>query len=221
MASSTVENYVKQIYLQEQERPGQLVSLGQLASVMNVVPGTATSMVKALAESGLVEYQPRNGTRLTPNGEKLALHMLRRHRLIEQFLVQVLHYDWSEVHDEAETLEHAVSDKLMEHIDDLLGNPAVDPHGDPIPSSQGHVSDPDYRALAEAQPGDVLEITRIVDQAPEFLRFLEKNGLTPGQTITVDAIDQHASSISLRLNQGDTMSLGLSAATKILTQPEA
>lgn len=219
MASSTVENYVKQIYLRQQEHPGHLVPLGQLATAMNVVPGTATSMVKTLAESGLVDYQPRAGIRLTENGEKLALHMLRRHRLIEQFLVEVLKYDWSEVHDEAETLEHAVSDMFMERLDELLGNPKVDPHGDPIPSSQGQVSTANHSALADAKPNDFLEITRVLDQEPEFLRFLEKNGLVPGQQLNVESIDSQGSSIALRLSNQSTLSLGLSAASKILTKP--
>jgi DtxR family Mn-dependent transcriptional regulator len=219
MASSTVENYVKQIYLQEQAHSDELVPLGRLASVMNVVPGTATSMVKTLAEAGLVDYQPRAGIRLTAHGEKLALHVLRRHRLLEQFLVEVLHYDWSEVHQEAETLEHAVSDKLMEHIDDLLGNPQVDPHGDPIPNVQGQVSDPDYTPLSLAQAGEALEISRIIDQEPEFLRFLEKNQLTPGSKVAVMAFDTQASSITLKLANEDVLNLGLKAAVKILTHP--
>ena len=111
--------------------------MGQLASALGVVPGTATTMVKALAESGLVHYEPYMGVRLTAAGEKLAALVLRRHRLIEQFLVQVLGMNWSEVHDEAERLEHAVSERLIDRIDDMLGRPSVDPHGDPIPGPEG------------------------------------------------------------------------------------
>src|SRR5215213_586226 len=129
MASSTVENYVKQLYL-EQRAPRQLVPMGRLAAAMGVVPGTATSMVKALSDAGLVEYEPRGGARLTRGGEQLALHVLRRHRLVEVFLVKVLGLDWSEVHAEAEELEHAISDKVLDKIDKLLGHPSVDPHGD-------------------------------------------------------------------------------------------
>src|SRR5215471_9542710 len=136
MPSSTVENYLKQIYLEQQSAQGELVSMGRLASVMNVVPGTATSMVKALADSGLVEYEPRSGARLTRGGQQLALHVLRRHRLVELFLVKVLGLDWSEVHEEAEELEHAISDKVLERIDQFLGHPSADPHGDPIPTAK-------------------------------------------------------------------------------------
>src|SRR3954453_16307531 len=110
MPTSTVENYLKKIYLEQQGVADRLVSMGRLASVMGVVPGTATSMIKALADSGLVSYEPRSGVRLTSGGEQLALHVLRRHRLVELFLVKVLKLDWSEVHAEAEELEHAISD---------------------------------------------------------------------------------------------------------------
>ena len=113
MPSITVENYVKQLYLEQQNTPHELVPMGVLAAAMGVVPGTVTTMVKALADSGLVEYEPRGGVRLTRGGEQLALHVLRRHRLVELFLVKVLGLDWSEVHDEAEELEHAISDKVL------------------------------------------------------------------------------------------------------------
>src|SRR4051812_26007548 len=115
MPTPTVENYVKQLYLEQQRiAPGELVLFGRLATSMGVVPGTVTTMVRTLSEAGLVRYEPRNGVALTAAGERLALHVLRRHRLVELFLVQVLGLDWSEVHDEAEELEHVVSDKVLE-----------------------------------------------------------------------------------------------------------
>src|SRR5438067_4637292 len=120
---------------------------------MGVVPGTVTTMVKALSDSGLVDYEPRAGLRLTRGGEQLALHVLRRHRLVELFLVKILGLDWSEVHEEAEELEHAISDKVLERIDALLGHPRVDPHGDPIPSAKGQVADAPLTSLAECQIG--------------------------------------------------------------------
>src|ERR687892_112881 len=116
MPSSTVENYLKKIYLLEQQETGDLVSMGRIASLMGVVPGTATSMIKALADSGLVSYEPRSGVRLTRGGEQLALHVLRRHRLVELFLVKVLGLDWAEVHDEADRLEHVISEQVLERI---------------------------------------------------------------------------------------------------------
>src|SRR5260221_8818717 len=118
--SITVENYLKQLYLTQQGTPEKLVAMGKLAGAMGVVPGTATTMVKALADSGLVAYEPRGGVKLTRGGEQLALHVLRRHRLVELFLVKVLGLDWSEVHDEADELEHAISEKVLEKIDQYL-----------------------------------------------------------------------------------------------------
>src|SRR5213595_3349204 len=135
LPSSTVENYLKTIYLGTSS-PGaepRLLPMGQLASALAVTPGTATTMVKALAESGLVNYEPYTGVALTKAGDKLASLVLRRHRLVELFLVQVMGMRWDEVHDEAEQLEHVVSDRLIDRIDDMLGQPTHDPHGDPIP----------------------------------------------------------------------------------------
>src|SRR5688572_29494314 len=184
MPSSTVENYLKQIYLEQQalrDREGDthgLVSMGRLAGAMAVTPGTATSMIKALAEANLVAYEPRSGVRLTHAGEQLALHVLRRHRLVELFLVKVLGLDWSEVHDEAEHLEHAISDKVIERIDALLGHPSVDPHGDPIPTSKGKLATPKLESLAECEVGRPVRIARVSDQEPAFLQFLNRSGLT-------------------------------------------
>src|SRR5438477_1181507 len=154
MASVTVENYLKQLYLEQQQHaPGELVSMGRLAAVMGVVPGTATTMMKALADSGLVAYEPRGGVRLTRGGEQLALHVLRRHRLLELFLVRVLGLDWSEVHDEAEELEHVISEKVIARIDEVLGHPSTDPHGDPIPTAKGRLPDSRLTSLLDCQIG--------------------------------------------------------------------
>src|SRR5882724_918609 len=169
MPSITVENYLKQLYLEQQNVSEELVPMGKLASAMGVVPGTATSMVKALADSGLVAYEPRFGAKLTKGGEQLALHVLRRHRLVELFLVKVLGLDWSEVHDEAEELEHAISEKVLQRIDKLLGHPSVDPHGDPIPTAKGKVSEERLVRLPESETGAKVRIARIVDQDARFL----------------------------------------------------
>ena len=168
-----MENYVKQLYLEEKTSNGQMVSMGRLATVMDVVPGTATSMVKALSDSGLVEYEPRAGVRLSNNGRQLALHVLRRHRLVESFLVEVLSLDWAVVHEEAEALEHVISDRVLERIDAILGHPTADPHGDPIPNPKGQVHEPRRQSLADCPTGTALRIVRVLDQAAEFLRFAE------------------------------------------------
>lgn len=220
MASSTVENYLKQLYLEEQQARGQLVPMGKLASAMGVVPGTATTMVKALADSGLVSYEPRGGVNLTRAGEKLALHVLRRHRLVELFLVRVLGLDWSEVHDEAEELEHAVSDKVLDRIDALLEHPSVDPHGDPIPPARGRPQvAPPPLTLAQAQPERSYRVTRVIDQGATFLQFVDRCRLLPGVTLMVETSEQMAEAIVVHPTGGAPLTLGTAAAAKILVEP--
>src|SRR3954469_12144271 len=173
LPSSTVENYLKAIYQGQSSlaTDQRLVPMGQVAAALGVTPGTATTMVKALAESGLAEYEPYSGVRLSGAGEKLAVLVLRRHRLVELFLVQVMGMAWDEVHDEAEQLEHVVSDRLIDRIDEMLGRPRHDPHGDPIPSADGAIEAPSSDSLLTCPTGSVLKVTRITDQDPAFLRF--------------------------------------------------
>ena len=192
LPSSTVENYLKAIYQGQSSLVGdqRLVPMGQVAVALAVTPGTATTMVKALAESGLAEYEPYSGVRLTPAGEKLAGLVLRRHRLVELFLVQVMGMSWAEVHDEAEQLEHVVSERLIERIDDMLGHPTHDPHGDPIPNPEGTITPRLLDTLLTCPVGERLTVTRIADQDPAFLRFIESNDLKPGQRIEVEMREQ-------------------------------
>jgi DtxR family Mn-dependent transcriptional regulator len=216
--SSTVENYLKQIYLEQQHAPDQPVPTGRVADLMGVVPGTATSMIKTLADSGLVDYEPRGGTRLTRGGEQLALHVLRRHRLVELFLVKTLGLDWSEVHQEAEELEHSISEKVLERIDALLGHPQTDPHGDPIPSSKGHLPEARLPRLCDCKPGASIRIARVVDQDPPFLKFVKRCGLNPGTIASVLKCDVLADAIVVRLSKGKSITLGTAAAAKILVE---
>ena len=246
MPSITVENYLKQLYLEQQNNPDDLVPMGKLATAMGVVPGTATSMVKALADSGLVSYEPRFGAKLTKGGEQLALHVLRRHRLLELFLVKVLGLDWSEVHDEAEELEHAISDKVLdridallghpevdqeaeelehaisdkvlEKIDQLLGHPEVDPHGDPIPTAKGKVSHRALTSLAECELDRPVRVARVMDQDPQFLQFVDRHSLKPGAEVVVRGRDDVADSVSIRSRQQSTLTIGRTAAAKILVE---
>jgi DtxR family Mn-dependent transcriptional regulator len=218
LASQTVENYLKAIYMAQASRdqPESLVPMGQLASALGVVPGTATTMVKTLADSGLVRYEPYMGVRLTPAGEKLAALVLRRHRLIEQFLVQVLGMDWTEVHEEAERLEHAVSERLIDRIDEMLGRPAVDPHGDPIPGPEGTLARQTYPDLMTSPLNTPLVVTRVTDQEADFLRFVEQRDLKPGQRITIEARDTASDSVSIRSESGQRTTIGARAASKVL-----
>ena len=218
LPSSTVENYLKAIYVGETHLVGsqKLVPMGQLAGALGIAPGTATTMVKALAESGLVVYEPYNGVRLTSAGEKLAARVLRRHRLIELFLVQVMGMKWDEVHDDAEQMEHVVSDRLIERIDEMLGRPEFDPHGDPIPNAEGQLAHRTLETLLTCPLHTMVTVARVTDQDAAFLRFIEGNNLKPGQKIEVEERDEVSDSVRLRGTDDRRMTIGARAASKLL-----
>jgi DtxR family transcriptional regulator, Mn-dependent transcriptional regulator len=218
LPSSTVENYLKAIYVGETHLVGgqKLVPMGQLAGALGIAPGTATTMVKALAESGLVVYEPYNGVRLTGAGEKLAARVLRRHRLIELFLVQVMGMNWDEVHDDAEQMEHVVSDRLIERIDEMLGRPEFDPHGDPIPNAEGQLAERTLETLLTCPLHTTVTVARVTDQDAAFLRFIESNNLKPGQKIEVEDRDEVSDSVRLRGSNDQRMTIGARAASKLL-----
>jgi DtxR family transcriptional regulator, Mn-dependent transcriptional regulator len=207
VASLTIENYVKAIYQISAGDHGQAAATGRLADALGVSPGTVTSMLKTLSESGLAEYMPYEGARLTEAGRTLALRVLRRHRLIELFLVRTLNLTWDEVHEEAENMEHAVSDLLIDRIDAFLGYPATDPHGDPIPKADGTVAGSTGRCLSELRVGSRFRVVRVLDQSAEFLRYLTETGLQldaagavvanrlESGTITVD-VDGHQTTLA-------------------------
>ncbi|HET9768158.1 MAG TPA: metal-dependent transcriptional regulator [Thermoanaerobaculia bacterium] len=218
MPTSTVEDYLKHILLAEQEAPGERVGTGQIASRLALSPGTVTAMLKALADGGLLDYEPYGGVRLTKAGRQLATHVLRRHRLLELFLVEVLGLDWSEVHAEAEQLEHAVSDRLIARMDEMLGSPTVDPHGDPIPTPEGAITVRHLESLLTCPLNTPLTVTRIADQDPAFLRFIEKNDLKPGQPIEVETRDAAADSVLLRGKDRRAITIGARAASKLLVE---
>ncbi len=200
MATETVENYLKAIFTLR--KPGEedaQVPLGDVASAVGVTPGTATTMVKKLAGASLVKYERYGGVRLTAKGERAALAVLRRHRLIETFLVKTLGMDWSEVHADAERLEHALSDSLLERLDRFLGHPSVDPHGDPIPDIDGKFRAPHVVPVARCKAGAKLRLARVMDQSPEFLKFLDRNGLRIGAAVVVQSFEPGAGTMSLKV----------------------
>jgi DtxR family Mn-dependent transcriptional regulator len=144
--------------------------------------------------------------------------VLRRHRLIELFLVKVLDMSWAEVHDEAEQLEHVVSERLIERIDDMLGHPTHDPHGDPIPTAEGTLRTDHLESLLTCPAGVPLKVTRITDQDPAFLHFVERHALKPGQSIIVAHRDAAADAVTLSSRSGETLTIGLRAASKLLVE---
>ena len=217
MASLTVENYVKAIYLLAQQADAVEVATGQIAATLGVLPGTVTSMLKTLDESNLVAYTPYTGVRLTPSGRALALRVLRRHRLIEQFLSQTLNLTWDEVHEEAEHMEHAVSDALVDRIDDFLGHPTTDPHGDPIPQSDGTIAAAADRSLADCVVGDRFRVARVVDQSPEFLRYLSQAGVAIGSQGSLVANEPTGKTMAIRLGS-EVKVLSREAAGKLMVR---
>jgi DtxR family Mn-dependent transcriptional regulator len=221
--SSTVENYLKAIYLGAGAltAPNRLLPMGQLAAALGVAPGTATTMVKTLAESGLVEYEPYAGVALTEAGEKLAALVVRRHRVVELFLVRVMGYRWDEVHDEAEQLEHVVSDRLIDRMDEMLGRPEVDPHGDPIPDPTGVIKPQPAQTLLRCPLHTPVTITRVIDQDKSFLRFIETHHLKPGESIEVEDRDAVSDSVRVRGKDEQRITIGTRAASKVLVHVTA
>ncbi|MCY7289737.1 MAG: metal-dependent transcriptional regulator [Cryobacterium sp.] len=178
------EDYLKTIYAHTEWQPSPITP-SVLAARLGVAPSSVTEMVKKLAAGGLIEHVPYGPLTLTPTGFLRATAVVRRHRLIETWLVREMGYGWHEVHDEAEILEHSISDRLLAAIADRLGHPSFDPHGDPIPAEDGTLTRPDAVLLAEAAPGHVGEVVRISDRDPAILRDLAVDLVGPGTRLTV------------------------------------
>jgi DtxR family Mn-dependent transcriptional regulator len=179
LRSHAIEDYAKAIYVLE-TRGREPVSTNALAERLDVTAGSVSAMVKKLAELDLVTHTPYRGVRLTPEGRRTALEVIRHHRLLELFLAEVLEMPWDRVHQEAEVLEHVLSSELEEIIATKLGNPTRDPHGDPIPSAEFEIVEQETRSLADLQPGDQGVFVRVSDSDPAMLRYLGARGVTPG-----------------------------------------
>ncbi|MBV8557101.1 MAG: metal-dependent transcriptional regulator [Planctomycetaceae bacterium] len=220
MPSLTVENYVKAIALiSARDHGGDAVATGELAHALNVSPGTVTGMLKTLSEASLATYTPYEGARLTPSGQGLAMKIIRRHRLLELFLVRTLNMSWDEVHEEAEHMEHAASERLIDRIDAFLGHPAVDPHGDPIPRADGTLAEIQGTPLSKLRPGQRFRVVRVVDQDPAFLRYLTECGLDLHATGELAENRSEAGALVIRLLKR-TVALGLDAAGKVIVIPQ-
>jgi len=218
LPSSTVENYIKAIYQGQVSLTdgARLVPMGQVAAALGVTPGTATTMVKALAESGLAEYEPYSGVRLSSAGERLAALVLRRHRLVELFLVQVLGMSWDEVHDDAEQLEHVVSERLIERIDEMLGHPSHDPHGDPIPSANGELSHAQRIILSDVEAGNICNVVGVRDSTTPFLQYLQQLNIGIGTKIKVIERIAYDGSLTVSMKRGQQFSVSKKFADNVL-----
>jgi DtxR family Mn-dependent transcriptional regulator len=182
--SPAVQDYAKAVYALEARGRGA-VSTNDLAERLGVTPGSASAMVRKLSEVGLVEHEPYHGVRLTKKGRRVALEVLRHHRLIELFLAEELGMPWDRVHAEAEVLEHAISEDLEQLIADRLGHPKLDPHGDPIPTKGFEIDERPTRSLDELSPGAVGRFVRVSDSEPEMLRYLAEQGIALGDHLRV------------------------------------
>jgi len=186
MASPAFDDYLKTVYAHTEWQDAPITP-SQLAAALGIAPSSVTEMVKKLAAAGLVSHVPYGAVKLTDAGRARALQMLRRHRLIETWLVSEFGYAWHEVHDEAEVLEHTISDRLLDAIDERLGRPRFDPHGDAIPDAEGRVVREPFVLLGDAPEGHTGRVLRVSDRDPDLLRRLEDAGVAVGATITAPA----------------------------------
>lgn len=201
MASEQVENYIKNIYkLQQQEKR---VTTSLLSDRLQISSPSVSEMVKKLADEGTVSYTPYKGVELTEEGRKQALRIIRRHRLWELFLVEVLKYEWDEIDEEAERLEHFMSEKLEDRIDEALGFPRRDPHGDLIPTREGVLEGPKHTLLSDLEPGSEGVVSRVSDEHPEVLQYMSKLGIVLGTVVRIKERIEFDGSLRVEIGSGE------------------
>jgi DtxR family Mn-dependent transcriptional regulator len=223
MRSQSNEDYLKAIYLIQEQQNGLPVSTSSLASRLGVANASVTGMLKRFAaeKNTLVEYEPYSGVKLTHAGEKMALEVIRHHRLLESYLNQMLGFSWDQVHEEAERLEHVISEEMEDRLALALGNPTADPHGDPIPDREGHFHQPAYQALAEIPDGQPAEIRRVIAQEPALLRYLSELGLGLSTQIEMVSKAPFNGPVTIRVNgsRAPNLALAREVALKIFVVP--
>ncbi len=212
-----VEDYVTLIW-KAFEWPDGGPTTTELAAQLDVTPSTVSSTLKKLARDGFIEYEPYGAISLTDAGRRVALRIVRRHRLLETYLARALHVPWDEVHAEADRLEHVISDTLLERMDAVLGHPVRDPHGHPIPDVTGAVVTEPDQALADVAPGMQARITRVSDRSSELLRYLESLGLTVGVQVRVETVSAAADAVTITVD-GEPAQLSTVAAAALRVAP--
>lgn len=219
--SRSVEDYLKAVYGLTEE--GEAATTSGLAVRLGLSPAAVTGMVKKLTEAGHLEHIPYRGVRLTAGGRKAALAILRRHRVLETYLITKLGFDWASVHGEAERLEHAASDELVDRMAVALGEPRYDPHGAPIPSREGEIERPELRPLAEVEVGEPVALRQVGDDDPDRLRYLKALGLLPGTALLVAVKQPFGGPITLFLGGpgGPERVIGAELAASLLVGPVA
>jgi DtxR family transcriptional regulator, Mn-dependent transcriptional regulator len=213
----SVEDYLKAIYHLSSQ--GGFATTSDIAAMLEVAPPSVSGMMKRLSETGLIEHVPYRGVQLTHQGRTAALQMIRRHRILEVYLTQQLGYDWGDVHAEAERLEHAVSEKLIDRMAGALGDPRYDPHGAPIPTASGEIEEAELVTLADAAVGATLLLRQVGDENPARLRYLAEQGLTPGTRMTVLDRQPFNGPITVRMGSGETRVVGQELALLLLCRP--
>lgn len=211
--SQSVEDYLKAIYVLQSE--GETATTTNIANALEVSSASVTNMLKRLAKMNLLEHESYKGAKLTTAGNKIALEILRHHRLLELYLKEVMGYSWDEVHDEAEKLEHHISEQFEDRIAELLNHPTHDPHGDPIPSKDGVMPEMAQLSIAEAEIEMPYIIGRVKDQDPELLRYLEKIGVLPGSKIEVLEKAPFNGPIRVRLEENFEQTIGQAVASEV------
>lgn len=206
------EDYLKAIY--ELEQKGAAAATNDIAERLGIAPASVSGMVQRLARLGLVRAERYKGARLTEGGRVAALKLIRRHRIIESYLVERLQFGWDDVHDEAERLEHAASDELIERMAEAIGNPTADPHGAPIPSVSGEVDETRLQSIDDLEAGRTVTVVRMSDRDPEFLRYLDGMGIRPGARVRVLARAPFGGPLMLMV-EGAEHSVGTQAASRV------
>ncbi|GAA1517164.1 metal-dependent transcriptional regulator [Brevibacterium permense] len=212
-----VEDYVTLIW-KAYEWPGGRPATTEMAEQLGVTASTVSANLKKLARDGYIDYEPYGQIVLTDAGRQVAVAIVRRHRIVESYLVEALGLSWDQVHDEADRLEHAVSDLVLARMNAALGNPQRDPHGDPIPDADGHTADFPSRQLQETAPGVEVEVVRVSDRSPELLRYLTDRGIVIGTKLQVRSISSAASAIAVSVGD-ESIELALNAADAIRVGP--
>lgn len=210
--SQMAEDYLKLIW-KSQEWDNESISTNEIAAALGVGAPTVSGNLNKLSRDGLLDYEPYGPIRLSERGREVAVQMVRRHRIIETYLVERYGYGWDEVHDEAEVLEHAISARLLSLWDDELGNPERDPHGDPIPRADGSLPLTSTQRLQDAEVGRSCVVVRVSDHDGALLRYLDSLGITVGTTLRVDAVREYAGTVSVTVEDAEPTRCELSLAT--------
>ncbi len=221
LISYTEENYLKAIFALSRLYNDQEVSTNQISEHLKNKAASVTDMLKRLSDKKLIDYKPYKGVKLTEKGKKTAIKVIRKHRLWEVFLVEKLNFKWDEVHDIAEQLEHIQSDDLIQKLDNYLGNPKADPHGDPIPDAAGKFYIQKSVALSTAAKKTVMVVTGVSDHSTEFLQFLSNSGISLGHQLKIEEHNNYDKSIIVKINNKHTLFLSHKVASNILVEAKS